>query len=59
MKHSTTQKYSAARRILNSLLSVSSGNETLGLMPDISSQLARPSGDSVVHAKWRFRLHAE
>ena len=29
------QKYSAARRILNSLLSVSSGDETLRLMLDI------------------------
>ena len=29
------QKYSAARRIFNSLLSVSSGDETLRLMLDI------------------------
>ena len=29
------QKYSAARRIINSLLGVSSGNETLHLMFDI------------------------
>ena len=32
------QKYSAARRIFNSLLSVSSGDETLRLMFDILLQ---------------------
>ena len=32
------QKYSAARRIFNSLLGVSSGDETLCRMFDISSQ---------------------
>ena len=32
------QKYSAARRIFNSLLSVSSGDETLRLILDISLQ---------------------
>ena len=36
MKHlEVRQIYSAARRIFNSLLSVSSGDETLGLMLDI------------------------
>ena len=36
MKHlKVRQKYSAARRIFNSLLSVSSGDETLRLMLDI------------------------
>ena len=36
MKHlEVRQKYSAARRILNSLLGVSSGDETLHLMFDI------------------------
>ena len=36
MKHlEVRQKYSAARRIFNSLLSVSSGDETLRLMLDI------------------------
>ena len=36
MKHlEVRQKYSAARRIFNSLLSVSSGDETLHLMFDI------------------------
>ena len=33
------QKYSAARRIFNSLLSVSSGDETLRLMLDIFLQI--------------------
>ena len=33
------QKYSAARRIFNSLLGVSSGDETLHLMFDILRQL--------------------
>ena len=36
MKHlEVGQKYSAARRIFNALLSVSSGDETLRLMLDI------------------------
>ena len=36
MKHlEVRQIYSAARRVFNSLLSVSSGDETLGLMLDI------------------------
>ena len=36
MKHlEVRQKYSAARRIFNSLLGVSSGDETLRLMLDI------------------------
>ena len=34
------QKYSAARRILNSLVSVSSGDETLRLMFDILHNLS-------------------
>ena len=39
MKHlEVRQKYSAARRIFNSLLGVSSGDETLCRMFDISSQ---------------------
>ena len=33
--HEVRQKYSAARRIFNSLLGVSSGDETLRLMLDI------------------------
>ena len=39
MKHfEVGQKYSAARRIFNSLLSVLSGDETLRLMLDILRQ---------------------
>ena len=39
MKHlEVRQKYSAARRIFNSLLGVSSGDETLRLMFDILHQ---------------------
>ena len=40
MKHlEVRQKYSAARRIFNSLLGVSSGDETLHLMFDILPQV--------------------
>ena len=40
MKHlEVRQKYSAARRIFNSLLGVSSGDETLHLMFDILRQI--------------------
>ena len=40
MKHlEVRQKYSAARRIFNSLLGVSSGDETLHLMFDILLQI--------------------
>ena len=52
MKHlEVRQKYSAARRIFNSLLGVSSGDETLRLMFDIllttpiSQPRARASGN--------------
>ena len=38
--HEVCQKYSAARRILNSLVSVSSGDETLHLMLDILHNLS-------------------
>ena len=57
MKHlEVRQKYSAARRIFNSLLGVSSGDETLHLMFDIllptdflvSSQNAPPVIDRVI-----------
>ena len=42
MKHlEVRQKYSAARRIFNSLLGVSSGDETLHLMFDILHQTTR------------------
>ena len=41
MKHlEVRQKYSAARRIFNSLLAVSSGDETLRLMFDILPQIS-------------------
>ena len=47
MKHlEVRQKYSAARRIFNSLLGVSSGDETLHLMFDILHQHSRPAKDS-------------
>ena len=43
MKHlEVRQKYSAARRIFNSLLGVSSGDETLHLMFDILRELLKP-----------------
>ena len=43
MKHrEVRQKYSAARRIFNSLLGVSSGDETLRLMFDILQETASP-----------------
>ena len=48
MKHlEVRQKYSAARRIFNSLLGVSSGDETLHLMFDI---LLETSGDLFIVA---------
>ena len=41
MKHlEICQKYSAARRIFNSLLGISSGDETLRLMLDLLRQIA-------------------
>ena len=44
MKHlEVRQKYSAARRIFNSLLGVSSGDETLHLMFDILHETPRSS----------------
>ena len=43
MKHlEVRQKYSAARRIFNALLSASSGDETLRLMLDILPELFTP-----------------
>ena len=48
MKHlEVRQKYSAARRIFNSLLGVSSGDETLHLMFDILRQTL--NGASEIH----------
>ena len=55
MKHlEVRQKYSAARRIFNSLLGVSSGDETLHLMFDILLQhekrnFVSPSDRAVFH----------
>ena len=44
MKHlEVRQKYSAARRIFNSLLGVSSGDETLHLMFDILHEIMQTS----------------
>ena len=44
MKHlAVRQKYSATRRIFNSLLGVSSGDETLRLMFDILHEKSKPS----------------
>ena len=48
MKHlEVRQKYSAARRIFNSLLGVSSGDETLHLMFDILLQIQGKKGDLI------------
>ena len=47
MKHlEVRQKYSAARRIFNSLLGVSSGDETLLLMFDILLTVVNPRPES-------------
>ena len=55
MKHlEVRQKYSAARRIFNSLLGVSSGDETLHLMFDILRRLyiSYADGRSLLLAKF-------
>ena len=53
MKHlEVRQKYSAARRIFNSLLGVPSGDETLHLMSDILHQLA---DTTLIYSKDDFR----
>ena len=54
MKHlEVRQKYSAARRIFNSLLGVSSGDETLHLMFDILRQTScdRPPTESIKNGR--------
>ena len=60
MKHlEVRQKYSAARRIFNSLLGVSSGDETLRLMFDIlllSSFSSHPFRLQERIRSWRFFL---
>ena len=49
MKHlEVRQKYSAARRIFNSLLGVSSGDETLRLMFDILHETLRLMFDTLL-----------
>ena len=53
MKHlEVRQKYSAARRIFNSLLGVSSGDETLHLMFDILPQDADSKYYSVTYKRF-------
>ena len=57
MKHlEVRQKYSAVRRIFNSLLGVSSGDETLHLMFDILLQYHREAlgRDCVMVEHWPF-----
>ena len=57
MKHlEVRQKYSAARRIFNSLLGVSSGDETLRLMFDILLQIFLWNWFEVLQAKLVFRF---
>ena len=60
MKHlEVRQKYSAARRIFNSLLGVSSGDETLHLMFDTLHETLRLTLDvlrhnqAFFHQNWR------
>ena len=58
MKHlEVRQKYSAARRIFNSLLSVSSGDETLRLRLDILLQPDRKIGSGTVNGPIVRRTH--
>ena len=53
MKHlEVRQKYSAARRIFNSLLGVSSGDETLHLMFDILHETLCRMLDITSQTKW-------
>ena len=58
MKHlEVRQKYSAARRIFNSLLGVSSGDETLHLMFDIlHKQEIRLNGSKLKNAIFRILI---
>ena len=53
MKHlEFCQKYSAARPFFNSLLVVSSGDETLRLMPDITLHQAQADYTRDSGGKW-------
>ena len=52
MKHlEVRQKYSAARRIFNSLLGVSSGDETLHLMFDILHEMVEETSRDITRAE--------
>ena len=56
MKHlEVRQKYSAARRIFNSLLGVSSGDETLHLMFDILHEREAGSGRFCYCVRYVFK----
>ena len=56
MKHlEVRQKYSAARRIFNSLLGVSSGDETLHLMFDILLQTLKVQEVEYTYSSTNFR----
>ena len=60
MKHlEVRQKYSAARRIFNSLLGVSSGDETLHLMFDILHTVKAPVNDLGLSSKPRRSLRSK
>ena len=57
MKHlEVRQKYSAARRIFNSLLGVSSGDETLHLMFDILHETLERTGEMEVRSHGKLFL---
>ena len=59
MKHlEVRQKYSAARRIFNSLLGVSSGDETLHLMFDILRQMSNKMAQTTQKAQKCSRSYA-
>ena len=56
MKHlEVRQKYSAARRIFNSLLGVSSGDETLHLMFDILRKILKKSPGAYIFQRHFLR----
>ena len=57
MKHlEVRQKYSAARRIFNSLLGVSSGDETLRLMFDILLIKQMPCDKYLLMQNWYYTI---
>ena len=60
MKHlEVRQKYSATRRIFNSLLGVSSGDETLRLMFDILHEQCVSSHVGCMNCKLRFKCNLQ